>query len=111
MIKLKRLLPEYFNNTNHTDILDRLYDILYNEADEFISNGKTYSDREKKLQKAISKYIIYSETDKEKQQANNEINTELDVMIKSYKKDINDKVKKLFKQIDKEVSNIKKHTK
>ena len=32
-------------------------------------------------------------------------------MIKSYKKDINDKVKKLFKQIDKEVSNIKKHTK
>jgi|TARA_B110000967_G_C18298797_1_gene277389 F0F1-type ATP synthase membrane subunit b/b' len=110
-MKLKSLLLEVFNDNNHTDILDRLYDILYNEADEFISNGKTYEDRDEKLQKAISKYMIYSKTDKEKQQANKEINTELDAMIKSYKKDINDKVKKLFKQIDKEVSNIKKHTK
>lgn len=110
-MKLKSLLVEVFKHNNHTDILDRLYDIFEMEVDGFLDNGKGYYDRNKKLEGAISKYIIYSETDKEKQQANKEINTELDAMIKSYKKDINDKVKKLFKQIDKEVSNIKKHTK
>jgi len=110
-MKLKDLLSEEFKMNNHIDITDKLYDILDTEVDDFIGNGKSYYDRYEKFDKAISKYIIYSKTDKEKQQAKREINIELDSMIKSYKKDINDKVKKIFNSIDKEVSNIKKHTK
>ena len=110
-MKLKDLLSEEFKMSNHTDITNNLYNIFEMEVDGFIDNGNGYYDRNKKLEKAISKYIIYSDTDKEKLQAKREINAELDTMIKSYKKDINDKVKKIFNSIDKEVSNIKKHTK
>lgn len=110
-MKLKDLLSEEFNMSNHTVITDKLYNIFEMEVDDFIGNGNSYYDRNKKFDNAISKYIIYSKTDKEKQQAKREINAELDAMIKSYKKDINDKVKKIFNSIDKEVSNIKKHTK
>lgn len=110
-MKLKDLLSEEFNMSNHTAITDNLYDIFEMKVDGFIDNGTGYYDRNKKFENAISKYIIYSKTDKEKQQAKREINAELDTMIKLYKKDINDKVKKIFNSIDKEVSNIKKHTK
>ena len=110
-MKLKDLLSEEFKMNNHTAITNKLYDIFEMEVDDFIGNGKHWYDRNQKFDKAISKYIIHSKTDKEKQQAKREINIELDSMIKSYKKDINDKVKKIFNSIDKEVSNIKKHTK
>ena len=110
-MKLKDLLSEEFKMNNHTAITNKLYDILEMEVDDFIGNGKHWYDRNEKFDNAISKYIIHSKTDKEKQQAKREINIELDSMIKSYKKDINDKVKKIFNSIDKEVSNIKKHTK
>jgi hypothetical protein len=110
-MKLKDLLSEEFKMNNHTAITDKLYDIFEMEVDDFIGNGKHWYDRNEKFDNAISKYIIHSKTDKEKQQAKREINIELDSMIKSYKKDINDKVKKIFNSIDKEVSNIKKHTK
>jgi hypothetical protein len=110
-MKLKDLLSEEFKMNNHTAITDKLYNIFEMEVDDFIGNGNHYYDRNEKFDNAISKYIIHSKTDKEKQQAKREINIELDSMIKSYKKDINDKVKKIFNSIDKEVSNIKKHTK
>ena len=110
-MKLLDIIKEEFKHSNHVDITDKLYDIFEMEVDDFIGKGIDYTQRNKKFENAISKYIIYSKTDKEKQQAKREINIELDSMIKSYKKDINDKVKKIFNSIDKEVSNIKKHTK
>lgn len=110
-MKLLDIIKEEFKHSNHVDITDKLYDILYNQADDFIGKGIDYTQRSKKFEDAISKYIIYSKTDKEKQQAKKQIDTELNSMIKSYKKDVADKVNKLFKSIDKEVSNIKKHTK
>lgn len=114
-MKLKDILLEKFKESNHADIPSALYEIFEMEVDDFIGNGKRYYDRNKKFNQAVNDYLWKDSFDKykgkETQQAKQKINTELDSMIKLYKKDINDKVKKLLDSIDKEVSNIKKHTK